>query len=71
MKRFAALLDALVYTTSRNRKLSLLADYLRETLDPDRGWAMAALTGELDFPAVKSSTIRNLMKDRVAAGNRA
>ncbi|MEL6530184.1 MAG: cisplatin damage response ATP-dependent DNA ligase [Pseudomonadota bacterium] len=65
MKRFAELLDALVYTTSRNRKLSLLADYLRETPDPDRGWAMAALTGELDFPAVKSSTIRNLMKERV------
>ncbi|WP_298470719.1 cisplatin damage response ATP-dependent DNA ligase [uncultured Erythrobacter sp.] len=65
MKRFAALLDALIYTTSRNRKLALLAEYLRETPDPDRGWAMAALTGELDFPAVKSSTIRNLMKDRV------
>ena len=65
MKRFAELLDALVYTTSRNRKLMLLADYLRETPDPDRGWAMAALTGELDFPAVKSSTVRNLMKELV------
>jgi len=65
MKRFAALLDALVYTTSRNRKLMLLAAYLRETPDPDRGWAMAALTGGLDFPAVKSSTIRSLMKERV------
>ena len=65
MNRFAALLDALVYTNSRNRKLALLSDYLRETPDPDRGWALAALTGGLDFPAVKSSTVRNLMKDRV------
>lgn len=65
MKSFAALLDALVYTASRNRKLALLADYLRTTPDPDRGWALAALTGELDFAAVKISTIRNLMKDRV------
>ncbi|MGB7371718.1 cisplatin damage response ATP-dependent DNA ligase [Erythrobacter sp.] len=65
MKAFATLLDTLVYTTSRNRKLALIATYLRETPDPDRGWALAALTGELDFPAVKSSTIRNLMKDRV------
>ncbi|MEM7780425.1 MAG: cisplatin damage response ATP-dependent DNA ligase [Pseudomonadota bacterium] len=65
MKAFAALLDTLVYTTSRNRKLALIADYLRTTPDPDRGWALAALTGELDFPAVKSSTVRNLMKDRV------
>ncbi|MDJ0978447.1 MAG: cisplatin damage response ATP-dependent DNA ligase [Erythrobacter sp.] len=65
MNRFAALLDALVYTGSRNRKLALLSAYLRETPDPDRGWAMAALTGELDFPAVKSSTIRNLLMERV------
>ncbi|MFW5634957.1 MAG: cisplatin damage response ATP-dependent DNA ligase, partial [Erythrobacter sp.] len=65
MKVFSTLLDTLVYTTSRNRKLALIADYLRATPDPDRGWALAALTGELDFPAVKSSTIRNLMKDRV------
>ncbi|MGB7417777.1 MAG: cisplatin damage response ATP-dependent DNA ligase [Erythrobacter sp.] len=65
MKAFSTLLDTLVYTTSRNRKLALIAQYLRETPDPDRGWALAALTGELDFPAVKSSTIRNLMKDRV------
>ncbi|MEM7702431.1 MAG: cisplatin damage response ATP-dependent DNA ligase [Pseudomonadota bacterium] len=65
MNRFAALLDALVYTNSRNRKLALLSAYLRETPDPGRGWALAALTGGLDFPAVKSSTIRNLMKERV------
>ncbi|MEL7517704.1 MAG: ATP-dependent DNA ligase, partial [Pseudomonadota bacterium] len=65
MNRFAALLDALVYTGSRNRKLALLSAYLRDTPDPDRGWALAALTGGLDFPAVKSSTIRNLMKERV------
>lgn len=65
MEEFAALLDALVYTTSRNRKLALIAAYLRESPDPDRGWALAALTGGLDFPAVKSSTIRNLMMERV------
>ena len=65
MKRFAALLDALVYTRSRNAKLKLLADYLQGTPDPDRGWALAALTNGLDFPAVKTSTIRNLMTERV------
>ena len=65
MEEFAALLDALVYTTSRNRKLALIVAYLREAPDPDRGWALAALTDGLDFPAVKSSTIRNLMMERV------
>ena len=65
MERFAALLDALVYTRSRNGKLALIADYLRRTPDPDRGWALAALTGGLDFPAVKSAVIRNLLTERV------
>ncbi|NCP14882.1 MAG: cisplatin damage response ATP-dependent DNA ligase [Sphingomonadales bacterium] len=65
MEEFAALLDALVYTTSRNRKLALIAAYLRAAPDPDRGWAMAGLTEGLDFPAVKSATIRNLMLERV------
>ncbi len=65
MERFAALMDALVYTRGRNGKLRLIAQYLRETPDPDRGWALAALTGELSFPAVKGSTIRTLMMERV------
>lgn len=65
MEEFAALLDALVYTASRNRKLALIAAYLRAAPDPDRGWALAALTEGLDFPAVKSSTVRNLMMERV------
>jgi DNA ligase-1 len=65
VEEFAALVDALVYTRSRNEKLRLIAQYLRDTPDPDRGWALAALTDGLDFPAVKSSTIRNLMHDRV------
>ena len=65
MEEFAALIDALVYTSSRNGKLALIADYLRRIPDPDRGWALAALTDGLDFPAVKAGTIRNLMRERV------
>ena len=65
METFAALIDALVYTRSRNEKLRLIAEYLRATPDPDRGWALAALADGLDFPAVKSGTIRTLLKERV------
>lgn len=65
MERFAALLDSLIYTRSRNGKLKLIADYLRATPDPDRGWALAALAGALDFPAVKSSIIRAIISERV------
>jgi DNA ligase-1 len=65
MRDFSQLLDGLVYTRSRNAKLKLIADYLRETPDPDRGWAMAALTGALDLPGVKASAITALVDERV------
>ncbi|PKP86237.1 MAG: ATP-dependent DNA ligase [Alphaproteobacteria bacterium HGW-Alphaproteobacteria-17] len=65
MKRFAALIDRLIYTRSRNSKLALIADYLKHTPDPDRGWAIAALTESLDFPAVKSAMVRALLATRV------
>lgn len=65
MKAFAALIDRLIYTRSRNSKLALIADYLKHTADPDRGWAIAALTESLDFPAVKSAMVRTLLATRV------
>ena len=65
MRAFSALLDRLVYTRSRNTKLELIARYLKETPDPDRGWAMAALTGELDLPGVKPAAIRAIIEERV------
>ncbi len=65
MRDFSQLLDALVYTRSRNGKLKLIGDYLRRTPDPDRGYARAALTGELDLPAVKSAAIRAIAEERI------
>jgi DNA ligase-1 len=65
VKAFAALIDRLIYTRSRNSKLALIVDYLRHTPDPDRGWAIAALTESLDFPAVKSAMVRALLATRV------
>jgi DNA ligase-1 len=65
VEKFAELLDRLIYTRSRNDKIALVASYLRSTPDPDRGWALAALTSGLDFPAVKASTIRDVVATRV------
>jgi len=49
MKRFAELIDRLVYTPARNGKLRLLMTYFRSAPDPDRGYALAALTDGLPF----------------------
>ena len=65
MQTFAALLERLVLTPSRNAKLQLICDYLRHTGDPSRGWALAAITGDLDIPSVKPAAIRELVASRV------
>jgi DNA ligase 1 len=64
MKRFAALLDQLSYEPSRNNKLRLMTDYFASTEDPERGWALAALTGALSFAHAKPSLIRALISER-------
>ena len=65
MQRFAALLDRLVLTPQRNAKLRLLADYFATVPDPDRGYALAALTGELAIPSVKPAMLRALVGERI------
>ncbi len=64
MNRFAELLDRLTYEPGRNNKLRLMTDYFRSTADPERGWALAALTGALSFPHAKPGLIRNLIAER-------
>ena len=65
MNRFAELLDRLVLTPSRNGKLKLLVDYFRTVEDPDRGLALAAITGDLSIAAVKPAMLRALIAERM------
>jgi DNA ligase 1 len=65
MNRFAALLDRLGFEPSRNGKLRLMTDYFRATPDPERGYALAALTGALSFPHAKPGLLRALISERV------
>ena len=65
MRAFSQLLDDLVYTRSRNSKLRLIGDYLKSVPDPDRGLALAALTGSLDIPHVKPAAVRALAEERI------
>jgi DNA ligase 1 len=64
MNRFAELLDRLAYEPARNAKLRLITDYFRATPDPERGWALAAVTGALNFPHAKAGLIRSLIAER-------
>ena len=64
MNKFAELLDRLAYEPSRNNKLRLIAEFLRTTPDPERGYALAALTGALSFQHAKAGVIRALIAER-------
>ena len=65
MKAFAALLERLAFTPARNAKLRLLQHYLQATPDPDRGWALAALTGDMELRRVTPSLLRGLAAERI------
>jgi DNA ligase-1 len=64
MNRFAELLDRLAYEPGRNNKLRLLTNYFRVVEDPDRGYALAAITGALSFKHAKPGLIRDLITER-------
>ena len=65
MIAFAELLDRLTLTPGRLAKIALLRRFFETEADPDRGWALAALTGELSFTAAKAGLIRSVAEARV------
>ena len=65
MKRFAKLLEKLLFTPSRNAKIIAMADYFKNTPDPDRGFALGVLTGDLISNNLKPAKLRTLTKSRV------
>ena len=64
MNRFAALIDRLGFEPGRNAKIRLMADYFRSTPDPERGFALAALTGAFSFANAKPALVRTLIMER-------
>jgi DNA ligase 1 len=62
---FAELLERLAFTPQRTRKLEHLRQYFAAQPDPERGLALAALTGDLGLRAVTPSLLRGLASDRL------
>jgi DNA ligase-1 len=65
MQAFATLLERLALTPQRNGKIRLLIDYCRATPDPDRGYAIGAITRDLAIPGVKPAMLRALITERL------
>lgn len=64
MLQFAQLLDRLSFEPRRTIKEAVLCDYLAKVPDPDRGFALAALTGGLSFRHAKPALLRALINER-------
>ena len=64
MKKFSDLLHSLLYAPQRSVKQAYLEEFIKNTKDPDRGFAISALTGELSIPGVKTHLIRQIAYKR-------
>ena len=69
MKKFSSLLEKLLFTPSRNKKISALKEYIANTPDPDRGYALAAITGDFKVKNITASFYHQLIKDHVDVGD--
>jgi len=67
MKAFAELLERLLFSPGRNAKIALLRQYFATRPDPERGFALAAIAGALDFPGAKSAVLRGMAEARTDA----
>ena len=65
MKRFSQLLTTLILKNSRNDKISVMSEYFKNSPDPDRGYALGALTGTLSISGIKPNFLRTLVTERV------
>ncbi|QGX63440.1 cisplatin damage response ATP-dependent DNA ligase [Alteromonas mediterranea] len=63
MEAFSNLLEQLYYTAGTKAKAKLIADYIANTPDPDRGWAIAAMAGTLRFDFFKRNTVKKLITE--------
>ncbi len=63
MEAFSNLLEQLYYTAGTKAKAQLIADYITNTPDPDRGWAIAAMAGTLRFDFFKRNTVKKLITE--------
>ena len=65
MKAFSQLINKLLLTPSRNRKIEILSNYFDNSCDPDRGYALAVLTDSLKLRNISISKIKKIILENV------
>lgn len=65
MKAFSELINKLLLTSSRNRKILILSDYFKNTSDPERGYTLAILTNSLELKNISISKLKDIVHENV------
>ena len=65
MKKFSSLLENIIFSPSRTKKIKLIVDYFQSTSDPDRGYALAILTSNLKLFKIKNNEIKKIVYSKV------
>ena len=65
MKEFSELINRLLLTSSRNRKIDILSNYFQNTSDPDRGYTLAILTNGLELRNIPISKIKEIVFENI------
>ena len=65
MRSFSELINKLLLTSSRNRKVDVLCDYFKNTPDPDRGFTLAIITNSLEIKNIPISKIKEIVRETV------
>ena len=64
MNRFAELIGRLTHERRPEARIAWLREYFQNTGDPERGHALAALTGALRFPRIGADEVEALIAER-------
>ena len=65
MKDFSNLLEKIIFTPSRNSKISIISQFFKNSKNPERGFALAILTGNLKIAKITSSSLKDITKKKV------
>ena len=65
MKKFSKLLEEIILTPSRNKKIDVMVDYLKTTSDPSRGFTLALISSNLKFNTIKTNELKDIIKSRI------
>ena len=65
MNEFAKLLEDLIFSPSRKKKISLIVNYFKNTFDTEKGYALSILTSNFKFLKIRNIDLKKMVYSRI------